>query len=117
MASIFLPPPPPPPPVPTLADEVRRIEERIQSAFAVQKDVYLWCQSRIHANAHYTPEQVIVALGDKYPQIQLAAVIAKSQMNFVVPGTIDPSDTVPTAIIVLPSDPMYAEILAMLGTP
>lgn len=62
---------------------------------------YQQIQAAIESNKHYTRDQIIAALGaDFYAQLAQSAVLTKSLINFVTPGTI--IDTVPEATITMP---------------
>lgn len=100
MASPFIPDPKPVAPVPPAGQYADAILRATRQAFAVQKDTYLTVQKLIHGNKDYTPKEMIAELGETYQTLQLAAVLAKTQMNYVEPGTI--VDTVPEATITLP---------------
>jgi len=101
MASPFLPPPPPPDPVPTLEQVVNAVLNTTRQAFANQKAAYMRAQSLIWASQHYSGEQIIAAIGAENAQlVQIAAILAKTTLNYAVPGTI--VDTVPEATVTMP---------------
>ena len=86
---------------PPVAQTVRSIAMRVEQCGRTLSDTYKFAQDSIHANANYTEAEVIAALGADYAKLQLFAVLVKSIVNKVKPGTIN--DTVPEATITLPS--------------
>lgn len=98
----FAPPLVPPPVAPPIASVVAGIEMALTNAGRNLLGTYQNIQRLIYANPFYSADQINAALGaDMVAQLQTFAVLVKSVVNFVTPGTI--TDTVPTATITMPA--------------
>lgn len=101
MANPFIPDAPPVQPVPTIQQVVAAILNTTKQQIPMRLQAYRRVQMLIWANPHFKGDDVVAALGEEtYAFLQMAAVVDKTSMNYIVPGTI--VDTVPEATITMP---------------
>ncbi len=127
MAETVPPVSPPPPPVPVfnpfapapvqrrpIGVAVNAILARVGTCAQNMVSTYLAVQKDIHECADgYTAEEIIKVLGPRYQTLVEFAILDKTISNRYQKDRI--VDGVPEAIIVMPTDPKYAEVQALLA--
>lgn len=87
---------------------------RVSTCARTMVTTYLAVQKDIHNNEDgYTEEEIIALLGPRYATLVEFAILDKTISNRYQPKTIE--DSVPEALIVLPTHPKFAEIQALLA--
>jgi len=87
---------------------------RVSQCARTMVTTYLLVQKDIHQNEDgYTEEEIIEVLGPRYATLVEFAILDKTISNRYQPKTIE--DTVPEALIVLPTHEKFAEIQALLA--
>lgn len=111
-----VPPAPLAPPVMT----AQRVINDYYAAAKAKKSAYLKVQANIWSGGEERGMLILTAIEKLQPgltaDMQTSAILEKSVMNFVSPSD-GPAivDTVPEAVIVLPDNPKYEAVLALLA--